>query len=129
MSACRRIEQSVEPPTPPLIALYRECLAETGEPTAAAILAVGMAGGGQTRSERTVLTPPRVAKQLGVDPATVIAWIRSGQLKASNIGQGDQRPRYRIQPSELESFLRKRQPETQTRKQRAKREPDVIQFF
>lgn len=63
----------------------------------------------------TVLTPPEIAKQLGADPATVIQWIRSGQLKASNLATG-QRPRYVIQPSDLEAFLKARQPVLRQRK-------------
>ena len=56
----------------------------------------------------TVLTPPEIAKQLGADPATVIQWIRSGQLKASNLATGH-RPRYVVQPADLEAFLKARQ--------------------
>lgn len=57
------------------------------------------------------LTPPAVAKRLGVSPETVIGWIKSGQLKASNIGKGSQKPRYRITPDDLATFLKKQQPE------------------
>lgn len=56
----------------------------------------------------TVLTPPEIAKQLGADPATVIQWIRSGQLKASNLATGH-RPRYVVQPADLDAFLKARQ--------------------
>ena len=63
----------------------------------------------------TVLTPPDIAKQLGADPATVIQWIRSGQLKASNLATG-QRPRYVVQPTDLEAFLKSRQPLLRQRK-------------
>jgi excisionase family DNA binding protein len=113
-----------------LIQLYNDYLAETGEPAAAAILAIGAAGQAQPRPVRTVLTPPQVAKQLGVDPATVIGWIRSKQLRASNVGKGEQRPRYRIQQSDLDAFLKTRQPEPPSpRKQRSQKSGEVIEFF
>jgi excisionase family DNA binding protein len=76
------------------------------------------------------LTPPQVAKQLGVDPDTVRGWIESRQLKAANVGKGKQRPRYRIRQSDLDAFLKARFPEPQPAKPRRKREPaDVIQFI
>jgi excisionase family DNA binding protein len=77
-----------------------------------------------------VLTPPQVARQLSVDASTVIGWIRSGELKGSNIGKGSQRPRYRIQQSDLEAFLKSRQPEARTgRKRRTKEPAGEIEFF
>lgn len=62
------------------------------------------------KEETDALTPPDVAKRLGVKPATVIGWIKSGQLKASNLSKGA-RPRYRVQPDDLAEFLDKRQPQ------------------
>ena len=34
------------------------------------------------------LTPPQAAERLGVAPARIIAWIRAGKLRASNLGDG-----------------------------------------
>jgi len=52
------------------------------------------------------LSPPQVAEQLGIDPGKVIAWIRAGQLAAVNVAENvGGRPRYRIAPEALESFL------------------------
>jgi hypothetical protein len=62
-----------------------------------------------------LLTPPQVAEQLGSDPATIINWIRSGQHRASNLATGS-RPRFVIQPSDLDAFLRARQPDLRKRK-------------
>jgi len=61
--------------------------------------------------ERTTLSPPEVAQQLGVTPETVIGWIKSGALKATNVGKGKARPRYRIQRTNIDLFLQSRQPE------------------
>jgi excisionase family DNA binding protein len=55
-----------------------------------------------------VLDPPDVARLLTCSPDTVRDWIRSGQLKASNVANGD-RPRWKIQRSDLETFLQTRQ--------------------
>jgi hypothetical protein len=56
------------------------------------------------------LTPPDVGKFLGVAPETVIGWIRSGFLVASNVATGA-RPSYRIKPADLDSFLDSRRVE------------------
>jgi excisionase family DNA binding protein len=134
MSAARKLTPQAENTPSPLLRLYREYLDETGEPTAAAIFALDefhrKDGGRDQSTGRAVLTPPQVARQLGVDPATVIGWIRSGEMKASNVGKGSQRPRYRIQQSDLDAFLRKRQPEKPAaRKSCRKQLDDTIQFF
>ena len=68
-------------------------------------------------------TPPAVGKLLGVDPARVIAWIRSGKLKAVNLSDRT-RPRYRISQEALEEFLRQREVTTQpTRTWTRRRKP------
>ncbi|MFC1759716.1 helix-turn-helix domain-containing protein [Planctomycetota bacterium] len=59
---------------------------------------------------RAVLTPPQVAEQLGVAPETVVTWIKNGDLKASNLAKAT-RPRYVVTPGDLDSFLKKRQPQ------------------
>jgi excisionase family DNA binding protein len=64
------------------------------------------------KSEPDALTPPEAAKRLGVTPETVIGWIKSGQLKASNVGKGVAKPRYKIQQANLDKFMASRQPES-----------------
>ena len=54
------------------------------------------------------LTPPAIAKLLGVDVHRVLAWIRKGELLASNVGDGAKRPRWRVMPGDLADFLRRR---------------------
>ena len=65
------------------------------------------------------LTVKAVADQLGVAVETVSDWIKSGQLKASNVGKGTKRGRYRIQESDLEEFLENRQPAKPAKRQPA----------
>jgi len=66
------------------------------------------------------LTPPEVGKYLSVAPETVISWIRSGFLVASNVATGA-RPSYRIRPADLNDFLDSRVevPRTHTFRARA----------
>ena len=49
------------------------------------------------------LTVEEVAANLRVNPDTVRAWIRSGELDAIDIGG-----KYRIYPSDLEDFIERR---------------------
>jgi hypothetical protein len=138
MTAARKLSFPRDAAEGPLVRLYRGYLAETGSEVAAAIFALaehqragGEPGSGTQPPGRTVLSPPQVATQLGVDPATVIGWIRSGQLKASNVGKGGRRPRYRVQQNDLDAFMRKRQPveKPAARQLRRKHQDDVIEFF
>lgn len=56
------------------------------------------------------LSTKDVAKILSVSRETVLGWINSQQLKASNIASGN-RPRWIISREALDSFLKNRQPE------------------
>lgn len=49
-------------------------------------------------------TPPQVARLLKTSVEQVHGWIASGELKAVNLS-GGQRPRWKINPSDLELFL------------------------
>jgi excisionase family DNA binding protein len=62
-----------------------------------------------THDTARYLTPPEVAERLGVSPERIIGWIRSGKLRAVNIGDGSRRPRFRISPDRLGDFLRSRE--------------------
>ena len=63
-------------------------------------------GGGSARQK---LTPPELARTWGIKPDKVLAWIRSGELRAINVAT-DQlgRPRYLIDPNEVEAFEQRR---------------------
>ena len=79
-----------------------------------------------------MLTPPKVAKQLGVSPDKILDWIRKGELNATNVAAaGACRPRYRISPEDLAKFQKTRQnvkpPPTPPRRRR--KDPNVIEFF
>jgi len=67
------------------------------------------------------LTPPEVARQLRVKPERVIAWIKAGQLAASNLGDGSSRPRFRVSPQSLADFLDRRRPNAPAAPRRRRR--------
>lgn len=70
-----------------------------------------------------MLSPPEVAKRLRVKPDKVIGWIRSGRLRAVDVGNGRRRPRFRIDPADLADFLESRQVQAPARRGRRPRAP------
>lgn len=57
----------------------------------------------------TALTPPELAKILKVKPEKIHGFIDSGELAAVNMASaGSKRPRWRIMPEDVETFLQKR---------------------
>ena len=63
-----------------------------------------------SQADPTWLTPPQLAKQLGVDAQKVLGWIRSGELRAVNVAErACLRPRWRISAEAIEEFLRRRE--------------------
>lgn len=64
---------------------------------------------GLPKEKPDTLTPPQAARILGVNPDKVLGWIRSGELKASNLAkrQGG-RPKYRIAGEDLQAFRNRR---------------------
>ncbi len=73
------------------------------------------------------LSPPQVAAGLHVDPATVLAWIKSGELRARKLGRGTKRPRYRVALSALKRLLESRETGDKPR-QRKRRKPETTDF-
>lgn len=56
------------------------------------------------------LTPPQLAKQLGVQAEKVLGWIRSGELRAVNVAErASRRPRWRISAEAMEEIFRRRE--------------------
>lgn len=66
---------------------------------------------GRKPAQRDRLTPPEVAKLLGVSPDSVRGWIASGALKAVNVAGPGKRPSHRISREALAEFERRRTPE------------------
>jgi hypothetical protein len=80
---------------------------------------------------RLWITPPQYAKELAVKDATVLSWIRSGELVAINVANpGTTRPRFRIHRSEAVAFEQRRLASPAPKIQRRRRQPEgIIEFF
>jgi excisionase family DNA binding protein len=78
------------------------------------------------------LTVKDLCDRFGVGEHTVLGWIRSGELKAINVGRrsGMKKPRWRITPESLEAFELLRTPTpppSPTR--RRKQSTAIIDFY
>ena len=73
-----------------------------------------------------------VCEHYGVGEGTVLGWIRSGQLRALNVGRrlGARKPRWKITREAVEAFelLRTHSPPPPTTRRR-KSSPEVIEFY
>jgi hypothetical protein len=81
-------------------------------------------------NHRTKLTPPQIAIRYGVSTDKVLAWIRSGELRAMDAStRRGGRPRYLVDVADLAAFEQSRSatPVPTTRRRRAT--ADVIEFF
>jgi hypothetical protein len=74
-----------------------------------------------------------IQNRYGVTQGTVLGWIRSGELKAVNVGQsvGKKKPRWRIPQAALDAFeaARTATPAAPKVSQRRKTSGDVIAFY
>jgi excisionase family DNA binding protein len=79
------------------------------------------------------LSVKEICERYGVGEHTVLGWIRSGELRAVNVGRrpGSKKPRWRITAESLALFeiTRTSSEPPQTRKGRAKATHDVVQFY
>ncbi len=78
------------------------------------------------------LSVAQIAEHYGVTVHTVLGWIRSGELRAVNVGRrpDGKKPRWRIPLAALEAFEAARTPTAPApRARRRKRPPEVIEFY
>ena len=79
------------------------------------------------------LTPPQLAKRLGVSPEKVRGWIKSGQLVATDVSKSPVgSPRYRISEDNIREFKKRRKAGTPTvspRIRRKKPDDNVTKYF
>jgi hypothetical protein len=96
-------------PNPAIVIRFQgyQTLTDSDDAAAVLVLADVQSASSAVDQGRGTLNPRDVAKQLGVSPATVIEWIRTRQLRASDIATGE-RPRYIIQQSDVDRFLKLR---------------------
>ena len=82
-------------------------------------------------SIRRKITPPEYARQLGVDRAKIIAWIRSGELRAIDAStRRGTKPRYLIDQADIRAFEEAREviPACPPPRVRRNRRPQVQQY-
>ena len=78
------------------------------------------------------LTVKDLRERYGVGENTVLGWIRSGELKAINVGRclSAGKPRWRITQQALDAFEALRTPRPpEPRAPRRKRSAEVIEFY
>jgi excisionase family DNA binding protein len=74
----------------------------------------------------------QVAERFHVGEHTVLAWVRSGELHAVNVGRNpDGKPHWRITSEALQAFelLRSAQPIESQPRRRRRRDAHVIEFY
>lgn len=70
------------------------------------------------------LTPPQVAKMLGVKPLQVNRWVMSGQLEAVDFSAGTERSRWKMKPEAVDEFLASRNNRNHKRPSKKRNHPD-----
>jgi hypothetical protein len=79
------------------------------------------------------LTPPAIAARYKVSVDKVHAWIRSGQLRASNLAtKATGRPRYSVDERDLEAFITSRSvapPMSIKGGSRRRQKSNTVEFF
>jgi excisionase family DNA binding protein len=80
-----------------------------------------------------MLTVGEIAERYGVTEHTVLGWIRSGELKAVNVGRraGSKKPRWRVSQAAVAAFeaARSATPATEGRRVKRAAEADVVKFY
>lgn len=78
-------------------------------------------------SVQAFLTIAQAAERLGVTPGKVLGWIGSGELAAIDVSAArNQRPRWRIDPTEFERFLNARRSAAAPKPARNRKPPKSV---
>jgi hypothetical protein len=82
-------------------------------------------------SQRTKLTPPELARHWGVSADKILSWIKSGELRATNLATSRTgRPRWKIDLGDALAFEEQRAAAPSPPRRRRKRMTDeIIAFF
>ena len=78
------------------------------------------------------LTVKELCERYGVGEHTVLGWIRSGELRAINVGRrpGARKPRWRASAEALAAFELLRTPSPPPpRTRRRKQSTDIVEFY
>ena len=76
----------------------------------------------KTKMTQTHLVPKEICEMLAIGISPVLNWIHTKQLKAVNVSNSPDRPRWRIARTDLDAFLESRstQPAAKQTKKRPK---------
>ena len=81
----------------------------------------------------TTFTVKDLCNRYGVAEHTVLSWIRSGQLRALNVGRhpSSKKPRWRVTSEALEAFelCRTHSPPPSRTRRRRKQESNLVEFY
>jgi excisionase family DNA binding protein len=85
----------------------------------------------QDRGTVEIVTPPALAKELGVSRDKVLGWIKAGELEAVNLAANrNGRPRYGITRAAVQAFLGRRAVVKRATPHRRPKPPTgLIEFF
>ena len=76
------------------------------------------------------LTPPQVADLYAVNDGKVRDWIRTGELRATNVAASlIGRPRWRISPADLAVFEQRRSTAAPQKARPRRKTAGIIEFF
>jgi len=79
------------------------------------------------------VTPPKLARRYGVSADKVLAWIRSGELRAIDAStKRGRRPRYLIDEADIADFERRREVITKPpvrRRRRKSEQGKITEYF
>ena len=83
-------------------------------------------------STKSRITPPQLARHMGVSPDKILHWIRTGELRAFNAAtRVGGRPRYLISADAVAEFEKRREVvcTAKARRRTRKKNDGVIEFF
>ena len=84
----------------------------------------------EQKSKDDWLSPPQVAKMIGVKPDKILYWIHTGVMPAVNVAQKeDGRPQYAVTPAGLDIFTTRRSTRQPVKVKRARRQPEPCETF
>jgi hypothetical protein len=75
------------------------------------------------------LTPPQLAKRWRCKPESVLAKLKSGELRGFKLGNGRRRPRWRVSPEAIAAYELGSGGELASALRRRGKQPEVIEFF
>lgn len=85
----------------------------------------------RNRRGDTVYTVKSLQERYGVSEGTVLGWIKSGQLKAMNMGRtpGGKKPRWRVTQEWLDAFEQARTATADAPRTRRPKPANVVEFY